>query len=440
MVISDRIPDLAQQAEKDTPMARNFESTNYYIELEARYGASNYNPLDLVIAEAKGVWVTDVEGKKYLDGLAAYSSLNQGHCHPRILQTLVEQAGRVTLTSRAFRNSELPLFEKELCELTAPHLLLGPSGTARVLPMNTGAEAVETAIKAARRWGYRKKGIAPEQAQIITFAGNFHGRTTTIVSFSSEPSYRADFGPFTPGFTILPFGDIEAVRKEFARAASRTAAVLIEPIQAESGVLIPPPNFLRELSALCKEHDVLLLLDEIQTGLGRTGTMFSCDHEGVKPDAFILGKALSGGFYPVSALVARTEVLEVFEPGSHGSTYGGNPLGCAVARTALKVLVEEDLCGRADRLGRRLLDELKKLRGPAIAEIRGRGLLIGIELTGPARPYCEALARLGVLCKETHDNVLRFAPPLIITEEELDWAFERLARVLAADAAALAAA
>lgn len=414
-------------------MAQQHESTRYYIDLEERYGAHNYHPLDLVIAEAHGVWVTDVEGKRYLDGLAAYSALNQGHGHPRLLETLIEQAKRVTLTSRAFRNTELPLLEKELCELS------GLPG-ARMLPMNSGAEAVETAIKAARRWGYRNKKIPDGEALIIACSDNFHGRTTTIVSFSTEPSYRDGYGPFTPGFVVIPFGDIEALRRTLAESGKRVCAFLLEPIQAEAGVHIPPPGFLKQAAELCQEHNVLLMLDEIQTGLGRTGKLFACEHEGVMPDALILGKALSGGFYPVSAVVARSEVLEVFEPGSHGSTFGGNPLGCAVARTALRVLVEEELIGRSARLGEAFLRRLQSLKGPQIKEIRGRGLLIGIELRTKARPYCEALARAGVLCKETHDTVLRFAPPLVITEEELDWAFERLARVLTSDTAALAAA
>ncbi len=414
-------------------MAETYESTQHYINLEERYGAHNYHPLDLVIAEAQGVWVKDVEGRRYLDGLSAYSALNQGHAHPRILQALVEQAKRVTLTSRAFRNTELPLFEKELCQLC-------DLADSRMLPMNTGTEAVETAIKAARRWGYRYKGIPDGQAEIIVCANNFHGRTTTIVSFSTDADYRDGYGPFPPGFRIIPFGDIAALRSALDEAGKRTCALLVEPIQAEAGVRIPPAGYLKQAAELCQEHNVLLVLDEIQTGLGRTGKLFDHQHEGVKPDVLILGKALSGGFYPVSAVVARAPVLDVFQPGSHGSTYGGNPLGCAVARTALRVLIEEDLPGQAARLGAPFLARMQTLKGPAIKEIRGRGLLIGVELHGSARPYCEALARAGVLCKETHDTVLRFAPPLIITAEELDWAFERLARVLTASASALHAA
>ena len=403
------------------------QTTQDFIELEERYGAHNYHPLDLVIEEAKGAWVTDVQGRRYLDCLSSYSALNQGHAHPRILQTLIEQAQRVTLTSRAFRNDQLPLFCQELCELV---------GMERVLPMNSGAEAVETAIKAARRWGYTKKGIPDGQAEIIVCANNFHGRTVTIISASTDPDYRSGFGPFTPGFVVVPFGDLAALQKAIT---PRTCALLIEPIQAEAGVLIPPEGYLKRASELCKEHRVLLLADEIQTGLGRTGKLLACEHEGVKPDAVILGKALSGGFYPVSAVAARSEVLEVFEPGSHGSTFGGNPLGCAVARTAMKVLVEEDLVGRSARLGAAFLDRLRTLRSLNIKEVRGRGLLIGIELTTAARPFCEALMQKGVLCKETHATVLRIAPPLVIEQADLDWAFERLAQVLGAQPAVHAA-
>ena len=402
-------------------------TTQDYIELEDRYGAHNYHPLDLVIKEAKGAWVTDVQGKRYLDCLSSYSALNQGHAHPRLLQTLIEQAQRVTLTSRAFRNDQLPLFCKELCELL---------GMQRVLPMNTGAEAVETAIKAARRWGYTKKGIPDGQAEIIVCANNFHGRTVTIISASTDPDYRRDFGPFTPGFTVVPFGDLAALRQAIT---PRTCALLIEPIQAEAGVLIPPAGYLKQAAALCQQHRVLFMADEIQTGLGRTGKLLACEHEGVRPDAVILGKALSGGFYPVSAVAASSELLEVFEPGSHGSTFGGNPLGCAVARTALQVLVDEGLVERSAQLGSAFLDRLRTLQSPNIREIRGRGLLIGIELTSAARPFCEALMEHGVLCKETHATVLRIAPPLVIAEADLDWAFARLAQVLGAQPAVHAA-
>ena len=393
--------------------------TEDLIALEERWGAHNYHPLDLVIERGEGAWVTDVEGRRYLDCLSAYSAVNQGHCHPRILATLVEQASRVTLTSRAFRNEQLPAFCEELARLC---------GMEMVLPMNTGAEAVETAIKAARRWGYEHKAIPHDQAEILVFTNNFHGRTTTIVGFSSEPSYRAGFGPFAPGFRLLPYGDLDAVR---AAIGPNTCAVLIEPIQCEAGILIPPDGFLRGLSALCREHDVLLMADEIQTGLGRTGRTFACDHEDVQPDVYILGKALSGGFYPVSAVVSRREVLGVFGPGSHGSTYGGNPLGCAVARTALRVLEDEQLVARSAELGAWLLSELRAIDHPDIVAVRGRGLLIGLELRVPARAYCEALQARGVLCKETHDTVIRLAPPLVVERDDLAWAVEQLRAVFA---------
>ena len=392
-------------------------ATDELIAREDAWGAHNYHPLDLVIEHAEGAWVTDVEGKRYLDCLSAYSAVNQGHCHPRILATLVQQASRVTLTSRAFRNDQLGPFCEELAQLC---------GMEMVLPMNTGAEAVETAIKAARRWGYRTKGIPDGQATIIAFENNFHGRTTTIVGFSSEPAYKADFGPFAPGFVLVPFGDIEAVR---AAMTAHTCAVLIEPIQCEAGVLMPPDGFLAELSALCTANHVLLIADEIQTALGRTGTMFACDHDGVTPDMYVLGKALSGGFYPVSAVVSRREVLGVFGPGSHGSTFGGNPLGCAVARTALRVLQDEHLVERSAEHGAWFLEQVRTLRHPAIKAVRGRGLMIAIELHEEARPYCEALKAHGMLCKETHDTVIRLSPPLVVSREELAWAVERLRAV-----------
>ena len=394
-------------------------ATDELIAREDAWGAHNYHPLDLVIDHAEGAWVTDVEGKRYLDCLSSYSAVNQGHCHPRILATLVQQASRVTLTSRAFRNDQLGPFCEELAQLC---------GMEMVLPMNTGAEAVETAIKAARRWGYRTKGIPDGQATIIAFENNFHGRTTTIVGFSSEPAYKADFGPFAPGFVLVPFGDIEAVR---AAMTANTCAVLIEPIQCEAGVLMPPDGFLAALSALCTEQRVLLIADEIQTALGRTGTMFACDHDGVTPDMYVLGKALSGGFYPVSAVVSRREVLGVFGPGSHGSTFGGNPLGCAVARTALRVLQDEHLVKRSAEHGAWFLEQVRALRHPAIKAVRGRGLMIAIELHEKARPYCEALKAHGMLCKETHDTVIRLSPPLVVSRDDLAWAVERLKAVFA---------
>jgi ornithine--oxo-acid transaminase len=384
---------------------------------EDAWGAHNYHPLDIVIAEAHGAWVTDTEGRRYLDCLSAYSAVNQGHGHPRLLRTLVAQASRVTLTSRAFRNDQLGAFCEELAQLC---------GMEMVLPMNTGAEAVETAIKAARRWGYRTKGIPDGQAQIIAFEHNFHGRTTTIVGFSSEPAYREQFGPFAPGFVLVPFGDIDAVRRAMT---AHTCAVLVEPIQCEAGVLMPPDGFLRDLRALCDEQQVLLMADEIQTGLGRTGTLFACDHDGVMPDVYILGKALSGGFYPVSAVVSSREVLGVFGPGSHGSTFGGNPLGCAVAREALQVLHDEQLVERSAREGAWLLEQLRSLRHPAIKAVRGRGLMCAIELHEPARPFCEALQQLGVLCKETHGTVIRISPPLVVSRDDLAWAVHQLRAV-----------
>ena len=389
------------------------------IAVEDAWGAHNYHPLDLVVDRAQGAWVYDVTGRGYLDCLSAYSAVNQGHCHPRILATLVEQAHRVTLTSRAFRNEQLPPFCEELARLC---------GMESVLPMNTGAEAVETAIKAARRWGYRTKGIAEGRAEIIVFENNFHGRTTTIVGFSSEPAYRADFGPFAPGFRVVRFGDIDALRDAIT---ADTCAVLIEPIQCEAGILIPPDGYLREVAALCRTHQLLMIADEIQTGLGRTGRMFACDHEGVRPDVYVLGKALSGGCYPVSAVVSRREVLDVFEPGSHGSTFGGNPLGCAVARTALRVITDEHLVERSAELGRWLLDAVRAIAHPDIADVRGRGLMVGIELRVPARAYCEALMQRGVLCKETHEHVIRLSPPLVTSRDDLAWAVEVLREVFA---------
>jgi len=392
-----------------------------YIELEDRYGAHNYHPLDVVVARAEGAWVWDVEGKKYMDFLAAYSAVNQGHCHPRLVAAMVRQAGRVGLTSRAFRNDQLGPFCKEITELT---------GFARVLPMNTGAEAVETAIKAARKWAYKVKGVPADQAEILVFEGNFHGRTTTIVSFSTEEDYRDGFGPFTPGFKILPYGDAEAV----ARAMHpNVAAILVEPIQGESGIVVPPAGFLRRLRELADEHRALLAVDEIQSGLGRTGKLFAYEHEGVRPDIVIIGKALSGGMYPVSAILADDEVMGVFHPGQHGSTYGGNPLGLAVAREALRVLVEEGMVERSAELGDYFLGKLRAIRSPHVAEIRGRGLWIGIQLkpeAGGARRFCEALQHEGLLCKETHSTVIRIAPPLVITRDEIDWATERIAKVL----------
>jgi ornithine--oxo-acid transaminase len=395
-----------------------FTRTQELVDLETLYGANNYHPLDVVIERAEGVWLYDIEGKRYLDCLAAYSAVNQGHCHPKILQTLYAQAAKVTLTSRAFRNEQLPLLYKDLHDLT---------GFEMALPMNSGAEAVETAIKTARKWGYKFKGIPENRAEIIVCAGNFHGRTISAVSFSSEPQYRDGFGPFTPGFKIIPFGDSAALRDAIT---PNTCAFLVEPIQGEAGIVIPPDGFLREAAEACHDNRVLLMLDEIQSGLGRTGKLFAYMHEGITPDVLVIGKALAGGFYPVSAVLASRQILSVYKPGDHGSTFGGNPLGSAIARTALRVIVEEKLAERSAELGTYLLGRLQSLRSPAIKQVRGRGLWIAIELFRSARPYCEELMHEGLLCKETHDTVIRLAPPLVITKPEIDWAFERIAAVI----------
>ena len=392
-----------------------------YIDLENDYGAHNYQPLDVVLQRGAGAWVWDVAGNRYLDCLSSYSAVNQGHCHPRILAAMVEQAGKLTLTSRAFRNDQLGLFYKELCELTSSH---------KVLPMNSGAEAVETVIKSVRKWGYRIKGVPPSQAEIIVCANNFHGRTITIVGFSTDEHSRADFGPFTPGFKIIPFGDAEALEEAIT---PNTVAFLVEPIQGEAGVIIPPVGYLRKVRELCTRHNVVLILDEIQTGLGRTGKLLAEQHEGIESDLTLIGKALSGGFYPVSAVLSNTEVLGVLRPGEHGSTFGGNPLACAVARAAMKVLVEEGMIENAARMGDYFLSALVQLKSPLVKEVRGKGLMIGLELlaeAGGARRFCEKLMAKGLLCKETHEHTIRFAPPLIIKREEIDWAFERIASVL----------
>lgn len=396
--------------------------TKDFIAIEEQYGAHNYHPLDVVIERAEGVWVYDVEGRKYLDCLSAYSAVNQGHVHPEILNAMLEQAKRVTLTSRAFRNDQLPLLYKELSEMT---------GYEMSLPMNSGAEAVETAVKTARKWGYMSKGIPDNKAEIIVCTGNFHGRTTTVISFSSEPQYRRHFGPHTPGFVFVPYGDSEAL----ARAITpHTAAFLVEPIQGEGGILIPPKGYLAKVQGICQQNKVLVMMDEIQTGLGRTGKLFAYQHEpGVKPDVLILGKALSGGFYPVSAVVSSRAILGNFRPGDHGSTFGANPLACAVAREALRVLQEEKLVERSAELGHYFLERLRTINSRHVKEMRGRGLFIGVELkpeAGGARRFCEALRDEGLLCKETHEHVIRFAPPLVITREDLDWAFTRIKKVL----------
>ena len=392
-------------------------SSQELMALEDRYGAHNYHPLDVVLSRGEGVWVWDVEGNRYMDCLSAYSAVNQGHAHPRIRQALIEQAEKLPLTSRAFRNDQLGLYYQELCELT---------GFDMVLPMNTGAEAVETALKAARKWGYDVKGVPDGQAEIIACNNNFAGRTISIITFSSEPLYRADFGPYTPGFKIIPYGDAKAFE---AAITPNTVAFLVEPIQGEGGVIVPPEGYLRKVRDLCTKHNVLMIADEIQTGLGRTGTLFACDHEGVRPDMVTIGKALSGGFYPISAVLSTRAILGVFKPGEHGSTFGGNPLACAVAREALRVLVEEEMIENAAVMGEYFQEQLAEINSPHVKEVRGRGLLIGVELkpeAGGARRFCEALEHNGILAKETHRHIIRFAPPLVITREQVDWAIERI--------------
>lgn len=395
--------------------------TKEYIELEENYGAHNYHPLDVVLTKGERVWVYDVEGKKYMDFLSAYSALNQGHCHPRIINALKTQAEKITLTSRAFRNDQLPLLAKELCELTDYEMML---------PMNSGAEAVETAIKAARKWGYKVKKVEEDKAEIIVCANNFHGRTTTIVSFSTESQYRDGFGPFTPGFVIIPYNDVSALEKAINK---NTVAFLVEPIQGEAGIIIPDEGYLKQAYEICKKNNVLFIADEIQTGLGRTGKLFAYEYEGIKPDVVIIGKALGGGAYPISAVLSSKEILGVFKPGDHGSTFGGNPLACAVAREALKVIIDEKLPERSFELGKYLLEKLRNINSKHIKELRGKGLFVGIELhkeAGGARRFCEALKEEGVLCKETHENVIRLAPPLVINKDEINWAFERIEKIL----------
>ena len=400
---------------------KDFMNTKDYIALEEQYGAHNYHPLDVVIEKAEGVWVYDVDGKRYLDCLSAYSAVNQGHVHPEILKALLEQAKKVTLTSRAFRNDQLPMLYKELSEMT---------GYEMSLPMNSGAEAVETAVKLARKWAYTVKGVPRHQAEIITAAGNFHGRTVTIVSFSTEPSYRDDFGPFTPGFVNVPYGDADAIEKGIT---PNTAAVMLEPIQGEGGVIIPPAGYLKKVAEICKKNNVLFMADEIQTGLARTGKLFAAQHDDVRPDVTIVGKALAGGFYPVSAVLADKAILGLFKPGEHGSTFGGNPLAAAVARAALKVIRDEKLAERSQKLGEYFVEQLAEIPSPHVKEVRGKGLLIGVELkpsAGGARRFCVALQEKGVLAKETHDNVIRFAPPLVINKDTIDWALPLIRDVL----------
>ncbi len=396
-------------------------NTEDFIKEVEQYSAHNYHPLPVVLSKGERVWVWDVEGNKYLDCLSAYSAVNQGHRHPKIISALIEQAGRITLTSRAFHNDKMGPFLKKLCEI---------SGFDKALPMNTGAEAVETAIKAARKWGYLKKKVEDDKAEIIACENNFHGRTTTIISFSTEPQYRFGFGPFTPGFKIIPYGDAEALEKAIT---PNTVGFLVEPIQGEGGVIVPPEGYYRRIREITKKHNVLLIADEIQTGFGRTGTLFAMDREGVKPDILVVGKALGGGVYPVSAILANDDVMDVFKPGDHGSTFGGNPLAAAVGLAALEVIIEEKLPERAEELGNYFMRRLREINSPYVKEVRGRGLLIGVEIKkeyGSARPLCEKLMKLGILAKETHEQTIRFAPPLVITKEEIDWALERIEKVL----------
>lgn len=394
------------------------KKTETLIEQTQKYGANNYHPLPIVISRAEGVWVEDPEGNKYMDMLSAYSAVNQGHRHPKIIQALKDQADKVTLTSRAFHNDQLGPWYEKICKLTKKEM---------ALPMNTGAEAVETAVKAARRWSYDVKGVLEDKAEIIACTGNFHGRTMTAVSLSSESEYKRGFGPMLPGIKLIPYGDLEALKLAIT---PNTAAFLIEPIQGEAGIVIPPEGFMKAAFELCMENNVLFIADEIQAGLARTGKMFACEWEGIQPDMYILGKALGGGVFPISCVVANQDILGVFNPGSHGSTFGGNPLACAVSIAALDVLIEEKLSEKSLELGQYFVSKLKEIQNPRIKEIRGRGLFIGVELAEPARKYCEELKEQGLLCKETHDTVIRFAPPLIISKDELDWAIERINKVL----------
>ena len=395
-------------------------NTEELIHLENQYGAKNYKPLDVVLNKGEGIWVWDVEGNKYLDCLSAYSAVNQGHCHPKIRQAMVEQSEKLTLTSRAFRNDQLPLLYQELCELTDSH---------KVLPMNSGAEAVETVIKCARKWGYESKGVPEGKAEVIVCQDNFHGRTLSIIGFSTDENARQNFSPFTPGFTTIPFGDADALENAIT---PNTVAFMVEPIQGEAGVIIPPKGYLKKVREICTRKNILMILDEIQTGLGRTGKLLAEEHEGIQADLTLIGKALSGGFYPVSAVLSNEEVLGLLQPGQHGSTFGGNPMACAVARMALKVLTEENMIKNAADMGEYFLAELKKIAHPAIKEIRGIGLMIAVELhegtPGGARAICEDLAKMGILCKETHTYTIRFAPPLIITKPDIDWAVEKISR------------
>ena len=397
------------------------KKTEDYIREVEKFSAHNYHPLPVVLSKGEGVWVWDVEGNKYLDMLSAYSAVNQGHRHPKIIKALIDQAQKITLTSRAFHNDKMGPFLHKLC---------GVAGYDKALPMNTGAEAVETAIKAARKWGYLKKGVEENKAEIIVCENNFHGRTTTIISFSTEPQYKFGFGPFTPGFKIIPYNDPEALEKAIT---PNTVAFLVEPVQGEGGVIVPDEGYYKKIREITKKYNVLLIADEIQTGFGRTGTLFAMDREGVKPDILVVGKALGGGIYPVSAILADDDIMDVFKPGDHGSTFGGNPLASAVGMASLEVILEEKLPERAEELGNYFMEELRKINSPYVKEVRGRGLLVGVEIKkeiATARPFCEKLMKLGILAKETHEQVIRFAPPLIIKKEEIDWALERIRKVL----------
>ncbi len=394
---------------------------NPYIELENQYGAHNYKPLDVVLSRGEGVWVWDIHGNRYLDCLSAYSAVNQGHCHPKIMQALMDQARKLNMTSRAFRNDQLGPFYQDICEMTRSH---------KVLPMNSGAEAVETAIKTVRKWGYTVKGVADDQAEIIVCENNFHGRTISIISFSSDPNSRDGFGPFTPGFKLIPFGDVEALEKA---VTPNTVGFLLEPIQGEAGVVIPPAGYLKAVKSICEKYQIVLILDEIQTGLGRTGKLLAEEHEDIVADLTLIGKALSGGFYPVSAVLSNAEVMNVLQPGDHGSTFGGNPMACAIARAALKVLLEEGLIENAAMMGALFLNGLKQISHPLIKEVRGKGLMIGLEFypeAGGARQYCENLQKMGLLCKETHGNIIRFAPPLVINKKQVEWAVEKIGKAI----------
>ena len=402
----------------ERPQSRSERTAADFIAVEAEYGAKNYKPLDVVLTRGEGAYVWDVEGRRYLDCLAAYSAVNQGHCHPKILAAMIEQAQRLTLTSRAFRNDQLAPFYEELCTLTNSHM---------ALPMNSGAEAVESALKVSRKWGYEVKGVQKDRAEIIVCADNFHGRTLAIVGFSTDPTSYDGFGPFAPGFKVVAYGDAEALERAIT---PNTVAFLVEPIQGEAGVVIPPDGYLRKARELCTQHDVILILDEIQTGLGRTGKLLAEEHEGIEADLTLVGKALGGGFYPISAVLSNKAVLGVLKPGEHGSTFGGNPLACAVARAAMRVLVEEGLIDNAATVGARLLDNLKAAVGHRVKEVRGRGLMIAVELhtdAGGARPICERLRHRGLLCKETHDHIIRIAPPLVIGADEADWIADQFA-------------